>query len=33
MTDNLNIKDKIGDATEVGICFDTTGSMQPCIAQ
>jgi hypothetical protein len=33
MTDKLNIKDKIGDATEVGICFDTTGSMQPCIAQ
>jgi len=29
----LDIKEKIGDATEVAFCFDTTGSMSPCIAQ
>jgi hypothetical protein len=38
MTDNeknekLDIKEKVGDATEVVFCFDTTGSMSPCIAQ
>lgn len=32
MTDTVNITENLGNATEVAFIFDTTGSMQPCIA-
>jgi hypothetical protein len=32
MSDEVNITASIPKATEIAFCFDTTGSMQPCIA-
>lgn len=32
MSDEVNITASISKATEIAFCFDTTGSMQPCIA-
>jgi len=29
----LNINNEVGEVTEIAFCFDTTGSMRPCIQQ